>query len=126
MHKELHFVLGSTHGSIHDILLACTETWCLCQPLGIEHVARCLNAHSTCSIFEASVESIQFGFSRISNSTPGCSQDQRMPVPAHIPTLEESGLGPMEYESTVSSVSDHSGPTASNKKQRQQGTYTHY
>ena len=68
----------------------------------------------------------QFGFSHVSNSSPGCSQDQGVPVPAHIPTLGESGLGAVEYESTVSSVSDLSDPTATNKKRTQRGTYTHY
>ena len=60
---------------------------------------------------------LQFGFLRVSNSTPGCS---------HIPTLEESGLGAVEYESAVSSVSNLSDPTATNKKRRQQGIYTNY
>ena len=68
----------------------------------------------------------QFGFSHVSNSSPGCSQDQGVPVPAHIPTLGESGLGAVEYESTVSSVLDLSDPTGTNKKRRQRGTYTHY
>ena len=46
-------------------------------------------------------------------------------VPAHMPTLEESGLGTVEYESTLTRVSDLADPTPT-KKRRQRGTYTHY
>ena len=68
----------------------------------------------------------QFGFTRISNSSPGCSQDERVSsVPAHMPTQEDSGLGAVEYESAMNSVSDLCDPTTS-KKRRQRGTYTHY
>ena len=67
----------------------------------------------------------QFGFTHVSNSSPGCSQEQSLFVPAHMPTLEESGFGTVEYESTLTRVSDLADPTPT-KKRRQRGTYTHY
>ena len=67
----------------------------------------------------------QFGFTCVSNSSPGCSQEQSLSVPAHMPTLEESGLGTVEYESTLTRVPDLADPTPT-KKRRQRGTYTHY
>ena len=65
----------------------------------------------------------QFGFSRVSNSSPGCPPERT--VPAHMPTQEETGLGVVEYESTLTSLSDLADPTTSTKR-RQRGTYTHY
>ena len=54
----------------------------------------------------------QFGFSHVS------MQQQ--------PTQEDSGLGIVEYNSALSSVSDSCDPTTSSKRRRQRGTYTHY
>ena len=42
-----------------------------------------------------------------------------------MPTLEELGLGVVEYDSTVSTVSEISDPGARKKRQKH-GTYTHY
>ena len=67
----------------------------------------------------------QFGFIRASSSCCDSSQEERVPVPAHMPTQEESGLGIVEYNSTMSSVSELCDPTTT-KKRRQRGTYTHY
>lgn len=64
----------------------------------------------------------QFGFSR--RPVNVCSSSSTS-VPAHMPTLEESGLGVLEYESSLSNVADHADPE--NKGRRgPQGSHTHY
>ena len=97
------------------------------------HVTLCerpVHMHRLGSKCQINMLLFQFGFSHISNSTPASYQDQGVPVPTHIPTPEdlESGLEAVEYEHTMSSVSDLSDPwpTATNQKRRQRGTYTHY
>ena len=58
----------------------------------------------------------QFGFTRASSSSCDSSQEERIPVPAHMPTQEESGLGIVEYNSTMSSVSELCDPTTTKKR----------
>ena len=67
----------------------------------------------------------QFGFLPVSHNSTSCSQDCRTSVPAHMPTLEESGLGVVEYDLIVSTVSELSDP-GTRKKRQKRGTYTHY
>ena len=63
----------------------------------------------------------QFGLSRRPINL--CSSSSTS-VPAHMPTLEESGLGVLEYELSLSNIADHADPE--NKGRRgPQGSYTH-
>ena len=68
----------------------------------------------------------QFGFSRIDRSTSSTSTPQQPAiVPDHMPTLEESGLGAVQYESTVHSVAALADPEAA-KRRGPRGLYIHY
>ena len=65
----------------------------------------------------------QFGFSRIDRSVN--SRELPNVAPEHMPTQEESGLGAIQYESTVNSVAELADPAAA-KKRKPRGSYVHY
>ena len=68
----------------------------------------------------------QFGFQRTSCSSSGSfDPGQHAFVPDHMPAIEESGLGIVEYQSALSTVSDVANPTPT-KKRRLRGTYIQY
>ena len=68
----------------------------------------------------------QFGFQRTSCSSSGSfDPGQHAFVPDHMPAIEESGLGIVEYQSALSTVSDVADPTPT-KKRRLLGTYIQY
>ena len=48
-------------------------------------------------------------------------------VPPHMPSIEESGLGRVEYDQTIADVSDEADPLPKAKKPRSpRGTYSVY
>ena len=68
----------------------------------------------------------RFGFKRVAASE-GASTSERHSepsVPSYLPTRDESGLGRMEFEDTISRVSDLSDPAT--KKRKTRGKYTQY
>ena len=70
----------------------------------------------------------QFGFQCASSSSSNSAaqdQQQKDSPPGHMPTFEESGLGMVEYESTLTIVTDLADPAPTTKR-RLQGMYTHY
>ena len=76
-------------------------------------------------VFHMVMSLFQFGFTSSSCNFSHSSQEERVPVLAHMPTQEDSGLGIVENNSAMSSVSDLCDPTTT-KKRRQRGTYTNY
>ena len=73
----------------------------------------------------------QFGFTHSSSSSsePNSSSQAKNRQSISLPTLEESGLGQVEYDHVVESVSDLVDPDGepnARKKKSSRGTHTQY
>ena len=70
----------------------------------------------------------QCGFRPAVDVREGENEDVDQPfVSANLPTLDESGLGGVEYNQVTRAVSELADPSTSKRKRgRGSGTYTHY
>ena len=69
----------------------------------------------------------QFDFRRVSNSGSSSSTSNHSPnTPSHMPAFESSGLGRVEYDESIATVSDLADPAPLAKKRKVRGTYTKY
>ena len=89
----------------------------------MQHVAStgiALVAGRTMSLF-------QYGFRRISSSENGETEQQSAVIPSHLPSVEESGLGRLEYAEVVANrVPDLADPSPAKRKRVSRGKYTVY
>ena len=69
----------------------------------------------------------QCGFRRISRSENGETEQQSTVIPSHVPSVEESGLGRLEYDEVVANcVPDLADPSPAKRKRVSRGKYTVY
>ena len=64
----------------------------------------------------------QYGFCRISTSENSENEQQSSVIPSHVPSVEESGLGTLEYDKVVANhIPDLADPSPAKKKKSFQG-----
>ena len=69
----------------------------------------------------------QYGFRPVSRCASGETMQQLTVIPAHVPSVEESGLGRLEYDEVVANgVPDPANPSPSKRRRVTRGKYTVY
>ena len=69
----------------------------------------------------------QYGFCRTSTSENSENEQQTSVIPSHVPSVEESGLGRLEYDEVVANhVPDLADPSPAKRQRVSRGKYTVY